>query len=127
MRRSGNVTLVGYGVQPGDSPLVMGLKQEETGKQNTSLLRKVTFPFRVLLGSTAGERAASSYPQSGKRQTCTRLAMQLTRRAESWFSDRLLLLCAACVHVDQEPDLAKESWGVLSRYSRFAFGNLLMV
>lgn len=41
-------------LQPGKSPLDLGPKLEEAGKKNTSLARKVTFPFRLLLGSTAG-------------------------------------------------------------------------
>ena len=41
-------------MQVGESPLQLGPKKEDTGKQNSSVVRKLTFPLRLVLGSTAG-------------------------------------------------------------------------
>jgi len=57
VRRHGLImgcSVTGRKTKPGDSPLQMGPKREDTGKQNSTFLRKLTFPFRLILGSTAG-------------------------------------------------------------------------
>ena len=84
-------------LQPGDSPLQMGPKREESGKQNTSLFRKITFPFRLLLGSLAGE-----LPSSDPHKNSERCILLILCRC------RLLLFRSARLHVDEEPRLAQE-------------------
>ena len=42
-------------MQAGDSPLQMGAKREDTKSQKSSVIKKLTFPLRLILGSTAGE------------------------------------------------------------------------
>ena len=87
-------------LQPGDSPLQMGPKREVSGKQNTSLFRKITFPFRLLLGSLAGELLSSDPHEH--LQHCIPLIL---------CSRRLLLFRSARLHVDKEPRMAQEpSW-----------------
>ena len=94
-------------LQPGNSPLQLGPKREVSGKQNTSLLRKTTFPFRLLLGSLAGELLNSNPDINLER--CMLLIL---------CSCRLLLFRSACLHVDKESHMAQEpAWVLMDCYA----------